>query len=116
MKRKTKVLIIDDDQDLCFLLKNILQPKVEAVNVATTLEEGKELLARQKPDVIFLDNNLPDGQGIKYIPHFKNIAPEAKIVMISAMPNAKEKAIENGADAFVEKPIVIATINQFFST
>ncbi|MFN8285718.1 MAG: response regulator [Chitinophagales bacterium] len=116
MKRSAKVLIIDDDRDLCFLLKNILQSKVEDVNIATTLEEGKQILSSQKPDVIFLDNNLSDGQGVKHISQFKSIVPEAKIILISAMHNTKEKALEHGADAFVEKPIVLATIQQFFNT
>ena len=72
-------MIIDDDQDLCFLLKNILTTKVEEVEIASTLAEGKELLSKEQPDVVFLDNNLPDGQGVTYIPHFKSLAPEAKI-------------------------------------
>lgn len=115
MKRSTRVLIIDDDQDLCFLLKNILTTKVEEVEIASTLERGKELLTKEQPDVVFLDNNLPDGQGVTYISHFKSLAPEAKIILISAMPNAKDKALAHGADAFVEKPIVLATLNQFFT-
>jgi DNA-binding NtrC family response regulator len=115
MKRSSKVLIIDDDKDLCFLLKSILTPKVDNVNIATTLKEGTNLLNEEKPDVVFLDNNLPDGQGVMYISHFKAIAPQTKIILISAMPTAKEAALKNGADAFVEKPIVIASINQFFS-
>lgn len=114
MKRSSKVLIIDDDKDLCFLLKSILKPKVEYINTAGSLQEGSALFSRERHDVVFLDNNLPDGQGVTYILHLKSIAPQTKIILISAMSNAKHMALKNGAFAFVEKPIVMASINQFF--
>lgn len=112
MKTYNNALIIDDDKDLCFLLKNVLKPKVETIEVAGTLEEGKQLLSKNAPDVIFLDNNLPDGQGVMYISLFKHIAPMAKIIVISAIPTAKEKALEFGADAFMEKPMMAESIHQ----
>lgn len=108
----SKALIIDDDKDLCFLLRNVLKPKVDKVDVAGTLQEGKELLSKDTPDVIFLDNNLPDGQGVMYISLFKHIAPQARIIVISAIPTAKEKAMEYGADAFMEKPMMVESIHQ----
>lgn len=115
MKTYNNALIIDDDQDLCFLLKNVLKPKVGNIQIAGTLEEGKELLSKNNPDVIFLDNNLPDGQGVMYISMFKHIVPHAKIIVISAIPTAKEKALEYGADAFMEKPMMADSINQLLA-
>lgn len=115
MKTYSNALIIDDDQDLCFLLKNVLKRKIEKIEIAGTLEEGRELLAKNLPDVIFLDNNLPDGQGVMYISLFKHIAPQAKIIVISAIPTAKEKAMEYGADAFMEKPMKAESINQLLA-
>ena len=115
MKTYNNALIIDDDQDLCFLLKNVLKSKVNSVHIAGTLQEGKELLTKSNPEVIFLDNNLPDGQGVMFISLFKHIAPQAKIIVISAIPTAREKAIDFGADAFMENPMMAEAINNLLA-
>jgi two-component system OmpR family response regulator len=58
-----KILIIDDEKDLCFLLQSYLKFKHHEVVTANTLKDGLNKINTFHPDVLFLDNNLPDGFG-----------------------------------------------------
>ena len=80
-----KILIIDDETDLCLLLKEYFVRKNYEVIVSHTLQEGKVLLTENKPDILFLDNNLPDGIGWTEAPLFaKNLE-----ICLYAMVQAK---------------------------
>jgi two-component system OmpR family response regulator len=103
-------LIIDDDEDLCQMLKAILGSKFSTIKLAHTLESGKKLINQLVPDVIFLDNNLPDGSGISLIKDIKGVLPSSTIILITAMDNFREQAIEYGADVFLEKPLTYTSI------
>ena len=87
------------------LLKVMLANNIADVNCVHSLKDCKEIMLKIEPDIIFIDNNLPDGKGISYIKELKLAAPTARIVMISAMAGLKAQAIEFGADIFIEKPL-----------
>lgn len=100
------VLIIDDEIDICFLLSSLLKKKSYEITVVNTLYEGLKVLDNQQPNLIFLDNMLPDGKGINNIDAFKEKAPNSKIIMISANDTTIDKsmAYKHGVDNFVGKP------------
>jgi DNA-binding response OmpR family regulator len=104
-------LIIDDDHDLSMLLKAILSTSIPSVVCASTLESGREFASRLKPDIIFLDNNLPDGQGLNNIGDLKAMLPDTSLVMITAMGNSRDIALQSGADIFLEKPLTSSNIH-----
>ncbi len=114
---KTTVLIIDDEVDICYLLSSILRSKNCMVNYVNSIEEATKTLLNQHPEILFLDNHLPDGLGINYIQSFKKNNPDMKIVMITAFDNDSErvKAFNNGADTFICKPFTKETIFQTVS-
>ena len=99
-------LIIDDEEDICFLLTSILKK----INIHTThvhnLRQANTALDEAVPEIIFLDNYLPDGKGIHYIQHIKSKIPAAKIIVITAQDSVAEKsfALQTGADDFIAKP------------
>jgi two-component system, OmpR family, response regulator len=101
-----RALIIDDEIDICYLLSGILRAKHLQVNYVNTLSEATLALQTQNPEIIFLDNHLPDGLGVDFIKHIKEIHPNTKVVMISAFDNFLDryKANNNGVDSFVGKP------------
>jgi DNA-binding response OmpR family regulator len=69
------------------------------------LSKAEAYLKEEKPSVVILDNKLPDGFGIDFITTIKKNYPDIKIIMISGFDSsAKDVAIENGADIFLEKP------------
>jgi two-component system, OmpR family, response regulator len=119
MKAKTakgaprKVLIIEDEGDLCLLLNILLDEKGMEVDHAQSLAKAEEYLLQGEPSLVLLDNRLPDGFGIDFIKHIKNQHPSTKVIMISGVDAAaKDVAIENGADIFLKKPFTKAELFQ----
>ena len=104
---KVTVLIIDDEPDICFLLGNMLKQKSFVPVIANTLKEGLDKLNKHMPGLLFLDIHLPDGSGLDSLGGIKKNFPSLKIIMMSAYDGAREKtrAIEEGADIFISKPL-----------
>ena len=96
-------LIVDDEEDICRLLAANLRRKFSRVEYTLTLKEGLLLSEVLQPDWLILDNNLPDGIGIQLIPEFRRHCKH--ILVISAMNNLQEQALNAGADHFLSKPV-----------
>ncbi len=70
---KKKVVIIDDEEDFCFLLSKLLESSgYFEVFLAYDGERGKNLVLEQKPDLIFLDYVMPKMRGDEILTIFKN--------------------------------------------
>ncbi|HSF46032.1 MAG TPA: response regulator [Chitinophagaceae bacterium] len=83
-----KILIIDDEIDLCILMKNYLIKKHFTVFYAHSLKEGMKLMEEIIPDILFLDNNLPDGTGWSRSDYFFSVNPSLKLILMSGyQPN-----------------------------
>ena len=103
--KSKKILIIEDEGDMCLLLNILLNGKNMELDHVQNLLAAEEYLQKQQPDVIILDNKLPDGFGIDFISYVKQKYPHIRIIMITGYDaSAKVVAIENGADIFLEKP------------
>ncbi len=101
-----RVLIVDDEADICLLLSGLLRRLGYQPTCAHFIEDGRQWLNSQQFDAIFLDLNLPDGLGFDLLPFIKENQQEAKIIMISAFDGQAERrrATEQGADYFIGKP------------
>jgi DNA-binding NtrC family response regulator len=112
--RTQTAMIIDDDDDLTYLLENILRTRKMNVLSVHSLHEAENCLADSKPNVIFLDNCFPDGIGVNFISNIKSTGNDIQIIMMTSDPSAwiKEKAMEEGAHYFIEKPFSRTTIDQ----
>lgn len=100
-----KVLIIEDEGDMCLLLNILLNGKEMELDHVKTLAAAEEYLKKEQPSVILLDNKLPDGFGVDFISFIKKNYPSIKIIMISGYDGSvKDVALDNGADIFLEKP------------
>lgn len=84
MKTK-KVLIIDDEKDFGVLMKSFFMPTKYEVFIAYTIAEGMKILDEIKPDLIFLDNNLPDGLGWGKTEFILMNYPQTQLNLISAL-------------------------------
>lgn len=100
-----KILIIEDEGEMCLLLNILLSEEDIELEHVKNLSSAEEHFSKQLPSLIILDNKLPDGFGVDYISHVKKKYPSVKIVMITGFDaSAKDVAMENGADLFLEKP------------
>lgn len=105
-----KLLIIDDEKDICSMIKSFLRKEPFNIKEAHNLEDGLIALEDFEPDVLVLDNNLPDGQGLNKIAFIKKHYPQTKLLLITAFSTIKEEALANGADGFIPKPFKLSTL------
>ena len=112
MYQKKKVLIIDDERDLCLLLKDYFLRRDYDVALSHTLTEGKELLNTLKPNILFLDNNLPDEEGWENAPAFAHQFPDTYFVLISAYHPEVPTMPEHAKFQIIEKPISFNDLEQ----
>jgi two-component system, OmpR family, response regulator len=103
--KEKKVLIVEDEGDMCLLLNILLNGKEMELDHVKNLSSAEDYLRKEQPALIILDNKLPDGFGIDFISFIRKEYPSIKIIMISGFDAAaKDVALENGADVFLEKP------------
>ena len=111
--QKQKLLIIEDEGEMCLLINLLLDGKEMEIEHVKTIADAVEYFQQQPPAIVLLDNRLPDGFGLDFILFLKKEYPATKIIMISGMdPAAKDVAIEMGADMFLEKPFTKAQLCQ----
>ena len=109
-----KVLIIDDEVDICKLVAGYLGKRGYEVKFAHNLKRGGELLQEFTPEIIFLDLNLPDGTGLSLVPDIRKNLPDACIIVISAYDNFKdEKRLKKEiVDYFIAKPFNLELVTE----
>ena len=108
-----KILVIEDEGDMCLLLNLLLDGKEMEVDHVPTLSKAKEFLQKDQPSLILLDNRLPDGFGVDFISFLKKNYPAIKIIMITGIDlEAEDAALEIGADNFLAKPFTKAELHK----
>lgn len=115
MSDRRKVLIIDDEIDLCLLLKSYFLRKGYEVYLSHTLGEGISFLKTLQPDILFLDNNLPDGVGWSVAPELAGENPGMFINLISAYHPDKPAMPADSHYRIIEKPISLADLDAQFN-
>lgn len=113
MKRK-KVLIIDDEVDLCLLMKTYFIRKNYEVSIAHTLKDGLMKLDETRPDYLFIDYNLPDGLGWEKLPELYQKYPEIQFHLISAFRPTMPSELDGARLTVWEKPISLKSLDNFF--
>ena len=115
MKPKKRILIIDDEEDCCLLMSTFFQRKNYEVFIAHTLLEGIALLNDHEPDIVFLDNNLPDGLGWLYATQITAQFPNTKVHLISAYNNDYIELVPRESFNVWEKPISMSKLEDFLN-
>ncbi len=108
---KKKVLIIDDEKDLCILLKGYLSRKDFEVEIANTLSAGLSKLDLIHPDILFLDNNLPDGSGWDKAGEIVAHNPGLRINLITGGVHYNASPIATSNVQVLEKPLSFSAID-----
>lgn len=80
-----KILIIDDDAYFTSLVSNVLKQKNDVIFTAGTIEEGIKLLEMHHPEIVLLDNQLPDGYGWGKAEYILTHFPNVQLTLMSAM-------------------------------
>ena len=107
VKRRKKVLAIDDEPSMTEWLKMVLEQAGYEVRTALIGVRGEELFKTWRPDAVLTDMMLPDIDGIELVRRFKEINPQAEVIVVSGQGNIQRavEAIKAGASFFLEKPV-----------
>ena len=123
MSEKPRVLIVDDEVDMCWALENILMLEGYKTHTATSGKEGLELIRQLHPNIgmLFLDVKLPDIDGLKFASFAKQHYPQIKIIIISGYYYRDSEAVQEGLanslfDGFIGKPFNISEIRSAIET
>ncbi len=115
------ILIVEDNEKNMKLVRDILQHKGHQTLEAVTGNEGVRLAREKQPDLILMDIQLPDIDGIEALAQIRAMraldAVPVVAVSASVMPEDQHKIVSSGFDAYLTKPIslkpFIATVERF---
>lgn len=113
------ILIIEDNEDNLYMLKFILEKNSNSIIMAQNGLDGYNLALTDKPDLILMDIQLPDINGLEVTRKIREseIAGTIPIIAVTsyAMTGDKNRAIEAGCNGYIEKPIDPETIYEEIS-
>jgi two-component system chemotaxis response regulator CheY len=101
------VFIIDDNEMTRSLLRVIIQgDQFDVVGDAATAESARTRLRSQRADIICLDVQLPDGDGLSLLNWISEKQPKAAVLMVTASTERStvEQSLRNGAKGYIVKP------------
>jgi two-component system cell cycle response regulator DivK len=111
------ILIVEDNEKNMKLVRDILRHNGHTTLEAVTGEDGVRLALSERPDLVLMDIQLPDIDGIEALRRIRaeRAVDAIPVVAVSAsvMPDDQQKIITSGFDAFVTKPI---NLKQFLDT
>lgn len=102
-----KILIVDDEIEICKALEEFLTIKGYEVFTAGNGQEALSVVQAEKPHIVLLDIIMPGMSGIETLQEIKKISPATGVVMITAVTDEAlgNHALHLGADDFITKPV-----------
>src|SRR5690349_4118816 len=102
------VVVIDDSEDLLFLVRNALERtgQFQVVGEAADGKQGVAAVSKARPDLVLLDILMPVMDGIQALPLIRAECPESIVVMLSALGDASgmpQRAMGLGANGYIHK-------------
>jgi DNA-binding response OmpR family regulator len=106
MKAKALILVLDDDPDICTMIKMVLDYYGHSAVEADNEEAAKDIISSNHVDLIIMDMLLSGADGTDVCRRLKKDLKTSSIpiLMFSAHPTAKESCLAAGADDFISKP------------
>jgi len=110
-KPKIKILIIDDDPKVAWILSEGLSGKFELVTASDGME-GLQMVTTENPEVILLDIKMPGMSGIEVLEKLKKAENRPEVIMISGHGETKYvvDSIQLGAAEFINKPFDVQEV------
>ena len=107
-----RILIFEDETDIAELYRLELEDRGHQVlgihaDPDEVLQPKEGFLLLQNPDMILLDERLGSLSGVKYLKKLRKAFPAARVIVVSADPDALERGLHNGADGVAKKPVLL---------
>jgi two-component system response regulator HydG len=103
-----RILVVDDDQDACWILSEVLRNEGYETVVANDGRTAIRAIANRPHDLVLLDMKLPEMDGFQVIEEIKRLDRDQAVIMLTAYGEIKDavKAVRLGAADFITKPFV----------
>jgi len=104
-----KLLIVDDEHDICDFVKNFFSERGYAVNTALNGDDALSIIKSDKPDIVLLDIKMNGMDGIAVLKHIKGIDKNIRVVMVTALEDQEkmDEACRLGACEYITKPLIL---------
>ena len=102
-----KLLVVDDEIEICEFLKTFFQEREYEVSTATSGEAAIHQVQEWHPGVVLLDVHMPGMDGMIVLKRIKEKFPSTKVIMVTALETREkiEEAMRLGADNYITKPL-----------
>lgn len=108
---RPRVLVVDDDDDICDVLREALTDEGYAVATVPHGAAALELVKHHQPAVIICDLRMPIMDGWSFVDQYRRQArPPASVILLSALKDLEDSAKRLGADGFLKKPFDLADV------
>jgi DNA-binding response OmpR family regulator len=106
-ENKPRILIVEDDENIRKTMKNILQQQGYETDTAKTGQEAENKTKDKVYNLALLDIKLPDMEGTKLLAKLHDSTPKMVKIMVTGYPSLENamEALNQGADAYVTKPV-----------
>ena len=103
----SKLLIVDDEVEICEFLKSFFEDRDFEVAVANGGIQALEKVALFHPEVVLLDIQMPGMDGLQVLKKIKETYPKVKVIMVTAVETQEkiQEAMRFGADNYITKPL-----------
>jgi len=110
--KRSKILIVDDDENIRNTMKTILEDEGYVVDLAATGSEAVQKTKKSAYNVALLDIRLPDMEGVELLKLMKDSVPRMRKIMVTGYPSMQNaiSALNKNADAYLIKPIDIESL------
>ncbi|MEW6101928.1 MAG: response regulator [Candidatus Omnitrophota bacterium] len=108
-----KILVVDDEEEICELTRTFLRKKNYCTFGANSGEEALEVIRKEHPHIALLDVRLGSDSGIDVLGRIKEIDKKVKVIMVTALNDEEsmKQAKALGADDYIVKPFTSAYLN-----
>ncbi|MFZ5632678.1 MAG: sigma-54-dependent transcriptional regulator [Bacillota bacterium] len=102
-----KVLIVDDEEGVCELLRDVLEDAGFEVMLAYNAADALEILENENPDTVLLDIRLPDADGLQVMEKIKKMGIQVPVILMTAFGTTEIaiQAMKQGAHDYLNKPL-----------
>lgn len=108
----TEIFYLEDDETIAAAVKEYLNGKGFSVFPFGTLEEGRKALERHAPNLVLIDWNMPDGEGVAFCKWIRSKWRELPLIFLTVRDDTRDivSGFESGADDYVTKPFELEVL------
>ena len=113
MNKRAKILLVDDDDGVRLAVSRYLRARGYDVAEAASCRSAEAVAGTAAVDLVILDQRLPDGTGLEFLPRLRVLIPQAPVIMLTAHGtiDVAVQAVKEGADQFLTKPVDLEALS-----